>query len=85
MATKRLPMHRLRDVLRLKFETRPSHRAIARSCSLGVGTVSKHVSRAQRAGLGWPLAENLDDRPSKQGSSAETDAPPGAHRPGGGK
>ncbi len=61
MATKRLPMRQLRDILRLKFASGHSHRAIARSCSVGVGTVSEYVGRAKRAGLTWPLPEELDD------------------------
>ena len=54
-------MRRLRDILRLKFEGGYSHRAIARACSVGVGTVSEYVGRAKRAGLTWPLPEELDD------------------------
>ena len=61
MATKRLPMRQLRDILRLKFESGLSHRAIARACSVGVGTVSEYVGRANRAGITWPLPEELDD------------------------
>ena len=61
MATKRLPMRQLRDILRLKFESGFSHRAIARACSVGVGTVSEYVGRANRAGITWPLPEELDD------------------------
>ncbi len=61
MAAKRLRMKQLRDILRLKFERRLSHRAIARACSVGVGTVSEYVGRARRAGIRWPLPEELDD------------------------
>ncbi|WP_333938846.1 winged helix-turn-helix domain-containing protein [Bradyrhizobium sp. CCBAU 45389] len=32
-----------------------SQRAVARSLGLGLGTVSKYVNRARRAGLTWPL------------------------------
>ncbi len=54
-------MRQLRDILRLKFESGHSHRAIARACSVGVGTVSEYVGRAKRAGITWPLPEELDD------------------------
>ena len=54
-------MRQLRDILRLKFESGHSHRAIARECSVGVGTVSEYVGRAKRAGITWPLPEELDD------------------------
>jgi len=61
MAAKRLPMRKIREVLRLKHEVGLSHRAIARACSVGVGTVSLYVTRAREAGLGWPLPEEMDE------------------------
>ena len=61
MGAKRLPMRKLREILRLKYERRMSHREIARACGVGVGTVSEHVGRARRAGLSWPLPADLDD------------------------
>jgi transposase len=54
-------MRRLREILRLKHACGLSHRAIARACGVGAGTVSEYLSRARDAGLGWPLAEDLDD------------------------
>lgn len=61
MAATRLPMRRLREILRLKHACGLSHRAIARACGVGAGTVSEYLSRARDVGLGWPLAEDLDD------------------------
>ena len=61
MAGKRLPMRKIREILRLKWEVGLSHRAIARSCSVGLGTVSLYLQRAQKAGLSWPLPEELDE------------------------
>jgi len=61
MAATRLPMRRLREILRLKHACGLSHRAIARSCGVGSGTVSDYVTRAQQAGLTWPLPDDLDD------------------------
>jgi transposase len=61
MGAKRLPMRKLREILRLKYELRMRHRAIARACGVGVGTVSEHVARAREAGLSWPLPNDLDD------------------------
>ena len=61
MAIKRLLMRRLRELLRLKHEHDLSHRALARACTIGVGTVSEYLTRAREAGLGWPLPEDLDD------------------------
>ena len=62
MGAKRLRMRKLREILRLKYERRMRHRAIARACGVGVGTVSEYVSRARRVGLSWPLPPDLDDR-----------------------
>jgi hypothetical protein len=36
-------------------------RQIARSCSIGLGTVSDYLSRAAAAGVSWPLPEGWDD------------------------
>ena len=48
-------MRKLREILRLKYETALSHRAIAKACGVGTGTVSMHVRRLREAGLSWPL------------------------------
>jgi transposase len=54
-------MRRLRELLRLKFETGLGHRAIARACAIGLGTVTSCLQRAAAAGLTWPLPADLDD------------------------
>jgi len=61
MAKKRLLMRKLREILRLKYEAKLSHRVIGRACGIGAGTVSMYVQRAKREGLSWPLSEALDD------------------------
>ena len=61
MPTERLSMRKIRDVLRLKFESGLSERVIARSLSLSNGSVNSYLQRARMAGLGWPLPEGLDD------------------------
>ena len=61
MPTERLPMRRIRDMLRLKYAQGLGERAIAASLGLGKGTVGTYLSRARRAGLGWPLPQDLDD------------------------
>lgn len=47
--------------MRLKYEQRLPHRAIARACGVGLGTVAGYCGRAERAGLTWPLPADLDD------------------------
>ncbi len=61
MGAKRLSMRQLREILRLKHDQQLTHRAIARACGVGVGTVSDYVRRAARAGLEWPLPGELDE------------------------
>src|SRR5512146_2569637 len=59
--TERLSMRQVREILRLKYEQRLAHRAIARACGVGLGTVSEYVRRARHAGLSWPVPAEWDD------------------------
>ena len=61
MATKRLLMRQIREILRLKYEQQFSHRAIAGACQVSLGMVSEYLGRSRRAGLAWPLPVELDD------------------------
>lgn len=61
MARKRLSMRKIKEILRLKWESGLSNRAIARACSVGRETVREYLSRASEAGLSWPLPEGLSD------------------------
>jgi transposase len=62
LPTKRLSMRKLKEVLRLRYELGLGQRQIARSCSIGHGTVYEYLKRAQAAGVTWPLPEGWDDR-----------------------
>jgi hypothetical protein len=61
MPGERLSMRKIREVLRLRFAHRLSQRAIGQSLRLSAGAVNGCLSRARRAGLGWPLPDELDD------------------------
>ena len=61
MPEERLSMRKTRDILRLKYENGFSHRAISRSCQVGLGTVNECVGRAKRARVSWPLPPELSD------------------------
>lgn len=61
MSFSRISMRKLREILRLHFETDLKHRQIARSCSTSHVTVGKYVDAATRAALTWPLSEDLAD------------------------
>lgn len=61
MATERLSMRQIRDILRQKWALGLSHRDVAQSLRVGLGTISSVVSRAQAAGLDWPQVQSLAD------------------------
>lgn len=57
---RRLPMRKIKDVLRLHAAGR-SARQIGPSVGVGRSTVAEYLRRAEVAGLFWPLPEGLDD------------------------
>lgn len=61
MATERLTMRNLREILRQKFELGRSHRAAAAAAGVSSGAVAGAVGRAREAGLDWVAICRLDD------------------------
>ena len=61
MATERLSMRKIREILRHKWALGRSHREVAASLGISVGAVSAAEQRARDAGLDWPTLEALDD------------------------
>jgi len=59
MATERLTMRRIREILRQKWGVGRSHREVARSLAVSPGTVAKAIARA--AGLDLAAVEALSD------------------------
>src|SRR6266498_5724680 len=60
MAGKRLLMRKSREILRQKWELQLSHRQVARSLGVGVGTVCEALERARAAGLAdWAAVQCL--------------------------
>ena len=55
-------MHKLKEILRLRFKGQLSYRQIASSLNLSYGVVAKYAKLATAAGITWPLPENQDDR-----------------------
>jgi transposase len=80
-------MRKIKDVLRLKFEARLSHRQIAAATGLSKAAVTKYLSRATELGLGWPLPVDLEEAElerrlfptSAPASMPRYAAPEGAH------
>ena len=61
MAQMRLPMRKIKEVLRLKYEAGRSHGEIARSCVIAHSTVLEYLRRAEAAGVRWPLPVGTTD------------------------
>jgi len=61
MAQERLSLRKIREILRLKYETGLSNRAIARACHVSNSTIGEYLARAREAGLVWPLADDLQE------------------------
>ena len=59
--TRRINMRKIRDVLRLKLETKLSHERTAAALNLSKGVVAKYVTLANAAGLDWAQIQALDD------------------------
>jgi len=60
MPRERLPMRKIRDVLRLHADNM-AKRQIAISLNIGRTAVGDYIARATRAGLSWPLPEDLSE------------------------
>ena len=80
MSVSRLPMRKIKEVLRLRFEKDLSFAEIARSISASSSTVQDYIGRAKAAGVGWPLPDGLDEAsleswlfPSATGSGSQKD------------
>lgn len=61
MAMERLPMRKIREILRLKLTLGLSHRATASSLGVSVGAVGETARRAKQKGLSWDNIESSSD------------------------
>src|SRR6516162_4416432 len=61
MPAERLPMRKVREVLRLKYACGTSERVIARSVGIGRTAIGEYIRRAAVIGITWPVPEDLDD------------------------
>ena len=60
MATERLLMRHLREILRLKWTLRRSHRETARSLGISAGAVASVVTRAKAMALTWDTVRGVN-------------------------
>jgi len=61
MAKPRLSMRKIKEVLRLSYQLGLSDRQVAQSANVSRSTVKEYRVRAERAGMTWPVAENLTE------------------------
>jgi len=61
MARERLTMRSTREVLRQKWVLKRTHREVAASLNIGVGTVTSILHKAEAAGLDWAGIAGLSD------------------------
>ena len=81
MAAKRLPMRKLREIIRLRLDRRATVRQIARACNVARSTVCDYVGRIEVAKLTWPLAPDLDDEAALERLLFPYEGHPVAQRP----
>lgn len=62
MAQPRITMRKLKELLRLHFDSPLTQRAIARSLGLSNSTIHDYLLRFRGSGLSWPLSEDMDDQ-----------------------
>ncbi|HEX9976762.1 MAG TPA: IS21 family transposase [Dehalococcoidales bacterium] len=61
MPNKRLPMRKIKEILRLKYVCGLSEREIAQSCRVTRSTVGNYLRRAAAAKVTWQVAEGLNE------------------------
>ncbi len=61
MAAPRINMRKLRNILRLRLDSKLSIRQIHTSTQVSVGAIQKLLSKASELNLSWPLPDDLDD------------------------
>ena len=54
-------MRKFKEVLRLKHEHQLTNRKIAKSCAMSHVTVGKYLTLAKKAGIAWPIPDDIDD------------------------
>jgi transposase len=62
MPTEKLSMRKIKQILQLHYESGLSRRTIAVTAGTSYGSVANYLNRAEKAGVSWPLPDNLDER-----------------------
>ena len=61
MPAERIAMHKIKELLRLKYDCALSHERIARALSVSKGVVAKYVKAAEATGLSWAELATADE------------------------
>ena len=61
MAQQRLPMRNIRDVLRLSAASMSKRKIAGSLGSIGATAAGECLRRARRAGVDWPLPDDMTD------------------------
>jgi len=70
MPAERLPMRKVREVLRLKYACGASERVIARSVGIGRTAIGEYIRRAAVIGITWPIPEAVVPRKRSDANSS---------------
>lgn len=62
MPAQGISMSKIREILRLHFDSKLSQHQIAASLKMSSGVVNKYIKLARAAALSWPIAPHLDDK-----------------------
>lgn len=62
MPAQGISMQKIREILRLHFDSQLSQHQIATSLKISSGVVNKYLNLAKAASLQWPLEPPLDDK-----------------------
>ena len=62
MPTEKLSMRKIKQILQLHHESGLSRRAISVAVGTSYGSVANYLNRAEKAGISWPLSDDLDER-----------------------
>jgi len=81
MANRRVPVRKIKEILRLKHACGLSKREIARSCDVARSTVADYLMRARAAGLNWPESAGLTEAELEGCLFPTEHLPSSVHRP----
>ena len=62
MPAQGISMNKIREILRLHFDSKLSQHQIAASLKMSSGVVNKYIKLARAAALSWPIDSDLDDK-----------------------